>query len=231
MMLQKFAVVSDVHANVEALEAVLKEVDGLELFFLGDFVDYGAEPNEVVETLSERAKGSIIGNHDEAALTGDTSKFNARAAISSKWTRGKLTEKSVAFLKGLPQEMRVRRGGVDFYFTHGSPDDRLWEYVDPRTHSDLFGHYLGKVGVRSIGLGHTHVPYVWREGGGVVFNPGSVGQPRDGDWRASCAVVEVEGPAVEVEVRRVEYDREGAATKIRGAGLPESFADRLGTGD
>ncbi|HYA56752.1 MAG TPA: metallophosphoesterase family protein, partial [Nitrososphaerales archaeon] len=116
------------------------------------------------------------------------------------------------------------------YFTHGSPDDRLWEYVDPRTHSDLFGFYLSKLGVGLIGLGHTHVPYVWKEKGRVVFNPGSVGQPRDGDPRASFAVLSVDEQEVRVGVRRVAYDIKKAASRIREAGLPESHATRLFSG-
>ena len=228
--LQSVAVISDVHANIEALEAALRRVDGMEVYCLGDLVDCGASPNEVVEMIRDGGIKSIVGNHDVAALTGDVSMLNAKAAMSSRWTAGRLTEESTAYLRGLPQELRVRLEGVDVYFAHGSPDDRLWEYVDPRTHSDLFGHYLGRLKAQVIGLGHTHIPYVWREGGRLVFNPGSVGQPRDGDWRASFAVLSVDGGEAAAEVQRVEYDFEKAASKIRAAGLPESFADRLTAG-
>lgn len=229
-MMRIFSVLSDVHANLEALDAVLKEVEGDTLLCLGDFVDYGAQPNEVIEALASRGTKSILGNHDAAALTGDVSLFNPRAAMGSKWTRSRLTPGSAEFLRGLPQEMRLRVEGAEFYFAHGSPDDRLWEYVDPRAHEGLFGYYLAKVEADAMGLGHTHVPYVWRGDKGVVFNPGSVGQPRDGDRRASFAVVRVDGGSVEVDVRRVEYDSGKAASKIREAGLPESFADRLQSG-
>ncbi len=228
--MRKFAVISDVHANLEALTEVLRHLEGTEVYCLGDLVDYGAEPNEVIEMIRKRGVRSIVGNHDVAALTGDTSPFNPRAAMSSKWTSSRLTSDSVAYLRGLPQELRLSFEDVDIYFTHGSPDDRLWEYVDPRTHSELFGYYLGKTRAALIGLGHTHIPYVWKATEGVVFNPGSVGQPRDGDRRAAFAIVEVEGAGVEVELKRVEYDRGKAASKVRAAGLPESFAVRLMTG-
>lgn len=228
--LHTFAVISDVHANLEALEAVLSQTRGTRLFCLGDLVDYGASPNEVVERVGRDAYAVVLGNHDQAALTGDTSLFNMKAAISTRWTTKELTVKSKKYLQGLPRELRTKMEGAKAYFAHGSPDDQLWEYVDPSTHSKLFGHYLAKLGVRLVGLGHTHVPYVWREPGGVVFNPGSVGQPRDGDRRASWAVLGVEGDRVDVEIRRVEYDYEAAASKIRGAGLPEFFADRLSSG-
>jgi diadenosine tetraphosphatase ApaH/serine/threonine PP2A family protein phosphatase len=225
----KFAVISDVHANLEALEAVLLEVDAEDVYCLGDLVDYGAQPNEVIQAVRERRIPCVLGNHDWAALTGDGSMFNARAAMSSVWSRKVLSDGSVEFLRSLPQEMRPELR-VPAYFAHGSPDDRLWEYVDPRTHSDLFGHYLDRAKVRLMGFGHTHIPYVWKEDGRTVFNPGSVGQPRDGDWRASFAEVTLDGRDITVEIRRVEYDREGAAAKIRQAGLPVFFAERLATG-
>ena len=228
--MKSFAVISDVHANLEALEAVLSRVGGYEVVCLGDLVDYGAQPNEVIARVKGAGAKAILGNHDSAALTGDVSMFNPKAAMSSIWTRGRLSEESREYLGALPEELRMTAGGAELYFAHGSPDDHLWEYVDPRTDEGLFGRFLGKLKVRLIGLGHTHVPYVWREGGGVVFNPGSVGQPRDGDPRASYGVVSVGPEEVSVEIRRVEYDVEGAASKIRAAGLPASHADRLASG-
>jgi len=228
--LKELAIISDIHANLEALEAVLLETGGLETICLGDLVDYGANPNEVVELVRKRGIRTIMGNHDWAAVNGDTSMFNPRAAMSSIWTQRNLTRENLEYVRALPSEFRVPFEGPEAYFTHGSPDDRLWEYVDPRTHGDMFGHYLAKLGVALIGLGHTHVPYVWEGEGKIVFNPGSVGQPRDGDARASFALLFVEGKGVRVETRRAEYDIEKAASKIREAGLPESHASRLFAG-
>jgi diadenosine tetraphosphatase ApaH/serine/threonine PP2A family protein phosphatase len=225
----KVAVVSDIHANQEALVAVLGQIGETDVLCLGDLVDYGAEPNEVIALLRDKGVAGLMGNHDYAAISGDTSSFNPKAAMSSIWTKRQLTSNSQSYLRTLPGDLRPKFTPPS-YFTHGSPDDRLWEYVDPRTHSDLFGHYLDKMKVSIIGLGHTHIPYVWREGVKVVFNPGSVGQPRDGDWRASYALLTIIDGGVEVQIRRVEYDVEGAAAKIRNAGLPEFFADRLKSG-
>ncbi len=228
--LRRIAVLSDLHANLEAAREVLGQVSGMEVYCLGDLVDYGASPNEVIDEVRRAGARCVMGNHDWAAVTGDTSQFNPKAAMSCIWTRKQLSIESTEYLRGLDPEFRLSFGGSKTYLTHGSPDDRLWEYVDPRTHSGLFSYYLDRLGVQLIGLGHTHIPYVWEEGGRVVFNPGSVGQPRDGDRRASFAVVSFEGSAVKVEVRRVEYDLEGAASRIREAGLPSSHADRLFAG-
>ena len=171
-----------------------------------------------------------MGNHDYAAVTGETGMFNEKAALAARWTAKVLKGPNLAYLGSLPRERRLRLGETEGYLTHGSPDDTLWEYVDPRTHWQLFGHYLERLRVRFLGLGHTHVPFVSDEAGGTVFNPGSVGQPRDGDRRASYAVVSVVGAAVKVDNFRVEYNYEAAASKIRTAGLPGRFADRLCSG-
>jgi len=225
--MRRVAFLSDIHSNLRALKAVLGELRGEEIVCLGDIVGYGAEPNEVITRLKELGTSSLMGNHDNAVLTGDTSWFNARAAMAVKWTRARLTEESLTYLRGLPLELRVEFENVPTYLTHGSPDDNLREYVDPSTHSELFGHYLSKLGVQLIALGHTHLPFIWEEKVGKVFNPGSVGQPRDQDRRASYAVVTFQGGDASIELRRVEYDCQGAAEEIAKAGLPESLGRRL----
>jgi putative phosphoesterase len=228
--LVEFAVISDIHANLEALSAVLSEMEGLDAYCLGDLVDYGANPNEVVDEVRKRGVVCILGNHDQAAITGDASRMNPMAALSSEWTARNLTSESLTYLKKLPMDLGREFERTKARFFHGSPDDPLWEYVDPSTHRMIFGHYLARLGVGLLGLGHTHVPYVWKDRRGIVFNPGSVGQPRDGDRRASYTLLTAEEGDVDVKVRRVEYDHESAASKIRAAGLPGFFADRLYTG-
>ncbi|QQG49131.1 MAG: metallophosphoesterase family protein [archaeon] len=225
--MEELAFISDVHSNVEALEAVLEKAGGADVYCLGDLVGYGASPNEVVDLLRSRRARCLRGNHDEAALTGNVGGFNSRAAMAALWTRTKLTPASREFIAGLPSQVRSNLGGIDSYLAHGSPDDPLWEYVDPSTHSQVFEHYLRKLSVKIIGLGHSHLPYAWEGGGGLVFNPGSVGQPRDGDPRASYSVLSFEGGHYEVRNFRVEYDVNTSAEKIRKAGLADSLAARL----
>lgn len=225
--MEAFGFISDVHSNLEALESTLRALRGKPIVCLGDIVGYGANPNEVIGLLKDARAVGVLGNHDNAVLTGDFAMLNSRAAMAAKWTADRLSEGARAFLRSLPREIRTEFGGVKAYLTHGSPDDNLWEYVEPATHHDLLEHYLTKQAVALIGLGHTHVPYVWSCASGTVFNPGSVGQPRDGDRRASFAIARFDEGGVEVENRRIEYDCAAAARKIAEAGLPGSLAERL----
>jgi putative phosphoesterase len=226
------AFISDVHSNLEALEAVLDETGKLKVFCAGDIVGYGASPNEVVRILRGVGATCVLGNHDRAALDGDAGEFNPRAAMAAMWTSRQLNDESREFLGSLPTHLSAQVGGKTVYMTHGSPDDPMWEYVRPSTHSDLFDYYLDKVHADVIALGHTHLAFQWRsESGGMVFNPGSVGQPRNGDRRAAFAILSVEGEKVLVEPRLVEYDVERAAKKILESGLPSSLATQLASGE
>jgi len=226
----RVAFISDVHSNLEAIEAVLDEVGKLEVYCCGDIVGYGASPNEVVRVLRDIGATCVMGNHDRAALDGDVGDFNARAGMAAVWTSKHLDDASREFLGSLPKELRTEIWGKRLYMAHGSPDDTMWEYVLPSTHSDLFGYYLEKVGADVMALGHTHLAFQWRGDEGVVFNPGSVGQPRTGDTRASYAILSFEEGKVEVEPRQVGYDIERAAKKILESGLPPSLASQLLSG-
>ena len=228
----RFAFISDVHSNLEALEAVLDEVGKLKVYCCGDIVGYGASPNEVVRILREARAVCVLGNHDQAAITGDVGDFNPRAGMAAVWTSEHVSDDTKAFLGSLPREVRADVGGKRLYMAHGSPDDNMWEYVTPTTHSDLFDYYLKKVDADVIALGHTHQAFEWRgDGGRLVFNPGSVGQPRNGDPRASFAILSVEGGDFQLEIRQVEYDVERAAKKVIESGLPPSLASQLLSGE
>jgi putative phosphoesterase len=228
----RVAFVSDVHSNLEALEAVLDEIGKLKVYCCGDIVGYCASPNEVVRALRDIGAVCVLGNHDQASLSGDVGDFNPRAAMAAIWTSQHISDESRAFLGSLPREVSAEIGGKRLYMTHGSPDDTMWEYVLPSTHSDLFDYYLQKVGADVMALGHTHQAFQWRrDGGGLVFNPGSVGQPRTGDVRASFAILSVEAGEVQLEIRQVEYDVERAAKKIVESGLPPSLASQLFSGE
>ncbi|MGH9920911.1 MAG: metallophosphoesterase family protein [Nitrososphaerales archaeon] len=228
----RVAFISDVHSNLEALEAVLDETAKLRVYCCGDIVGYGASPNEVVRLLQKVGATCVLGNHDSAVVQREVGEFNPRAGVAAMWTSEHISEETREYLQSLPKEVSTEIGGKKVYIVHGSPDDPMWEYVRPTTHVDLFDYYLKKVGADVLAMGHTHLAFEWRsDDGGVVFNPGSVGQPRNGDVRASFAMLTVEDGRVEVEIRQVGYDVQRAAKKILDSGLPASLASQLLSGD
>ena len=238
-------VVSDIHGNLHALQAVLEaEGDRFDtLWCLGDTVGYGARPNECVDIIRERATVTLAGNHDLAVLgTVNVERFGADAARAARWTREVLGAEQEAFLSTLASTATIGLVAM----AHASPRDPVWEYV-----IDGPGAAIALASVPDAQLvlvGHTHVPMSARSVGDRVTgghapagreenldaavrlfaNPGSVGQPRDGDSRASYLVVDSdEDRPVRVEFRRVVYDTALSAKEIVDAGLPQQFADRL----
>ena len=221
------AVLSDVHANLPALQAVLADVDRLTpagIWVAGDLVGYNPWPNEVLQILRDRHARAIRGNHDRAALGGETFRFNELAAAAIRWTRIQLTPGSVGYLKDLDDRTRTTmpEGLVAMY--HGSPRDDD-EYVFPWSADEAL---MQKAGAPFVILGHTHLPMALKFRSGLLVNPGSVGQPRDSDPRASWGLLDLARRSF--TIRRVPYDIDTVATAIRRAGLPTELADRLYAG-
>ena len=227
MPLRRIAFLSDIHGNLEALQAVAPLIEGLPTYCCGDVVGYGANPNEVVEWVSRNCAGCVLGNHDQAVVTGDTEWFNEVAARAIAWTRKRILPDNFRYLSSLQPSLRFQFDGRRYMVVHGSPDDPLHEYVQPLTHRDLFEGYLKDNRADVLALGHTHQPFEVRTPLGVVFNPGSVGQPRNGSPGAFYAVAEVSESSVKVELRSAPYDIDEAASRIYGAGLPRVLGDRL----
>ena len=223
----RVGVVSDIHSNLPALRAVLEELDELApetVICAGDIVGYGANPNECCRCAEESFDHFVQGNHDAAAMSGDTSGMNAYAAAAAMWTHEELDPASRAFLGSIQTSARLgtESGGLSVF--HGSDRNRdeyvYEEHVDP----DI----LTRNDSRFVVLGHTHVPFVRRFPGGLVLNPGAVGQPRDGDPRAAFAVLDTE--ASTCDMMRVEYPVNEASEAILKAGLPMMLAMRLSVG-
>jgi predicted phosphodiesterase len=235
----KWAVVSDVHANAEALRAVLAEIEAQnvdDILCLGDIVGYGASPNEVVRMLRAVGAKCIAGNHDRAAIgVKDPSDFGRMAKRAIGWTKRELCDESRAFLASLPM---IRKHGDEVLLFHGALhpvlNDDLHLSNPARIQKSITALRLGGYGVRVGLFGHTHWPGVWRERDGVLdvvtgetvqiddgahylINPGSVGQPRDGDERASFAIFDT-GERTSRFVR-VDYNRTMAMAKAARAGL------------
>ncbi len=238
------AFISDVHANFEALEAVLRVIDGRRvrrILCLGDIVGYGASPNECLDRVRERCQLVLLGNHDSAASGGpEAARFNPNARAAALWTSRVLTPEHRDYLRGLPLTQRVD----SFWTVHASPaSPRSWEYIFDRFDAEPQFQFFAEP---ACFIGHTHQPAVFeRSPSGCVslppshhrFDPekryivnvGSVGQPRDRDPRA-CFLLLHEG-ALEIEFVRVSYDVERAQQRIREAHLPPVLAARLATGE
>lgn len=236
----KFGVVSDIHANWSALEAVLDDMPPVdEVICLGDVVGYGAEPGRCIDLVRGRGWPTLVGNHDRACTDVDIlAWFNDDAARAIEWTVVRLGQDRLDWLAGLPDSDHL---GGDIVLVHGSPRDHIYEYILDRATAEA---NLELIDGQVCFHGHTHVPGIfrWLEGDLVhnyeigtfmleateLVNPGSVGQPRDGDPDASYGVWD--RGAGTFEFRRVAYDRDAAKKAIRDAGLPERFALRLDVG-
>ena len=238
----RFAILSDLHANLEATEAVLadaREHDCTDFVCLGDVVGYNANPHECLEIVQKMKCPVVKGNHDEqATLTESSRGFNALAEAAINWTRAHLTEQDKEWLRALPLTQQVR----DFTLVHATLDaPEQWGYVFnnldavasfayQETTLCFFGHtHVAGAFVRDDGVKKVKVEQLPIEEAKKYFiNVGSVGQPRDGDWRAAYCIYHVENNVV--EQRRVKYDLATAQKKIIQAGLPRLLADRLELG-
>ena len=240
----RILVMSDVHANLAALDAVLADAAGSWdlIWYLGDLIGYGPNPNECVERLREHEHIALSGNHDWAALGKlDISGFNDEARQAVLWTRDTLTKASFEFLDALPA---LREEG-SFTLAHASPRYPVWEYIlDYKTAAANFQHFSTPYCL----VGHTHVPIliaekednelfvlnptyeetIYLEDTRVIINPGSVGQPRDSDPRAAYALLNLND--LSWEFHRVAYPVEETQAQMRELGLPQSLVSRLAYG-
>ncbi|WP_312911094.1 metallophosphoesterase family protein [Natronosalvus caseinilyticus] len=213
---------ADVHGNLPALEAVLADLPDVDaLICAGDVVGYNPWPAECVERLRDLEVPTVMGNHDRAVARETTFRFNSMAAAGVELARERLTDDQRGWLAELPDERLAFDSQVKIVHGHPADPDR---YTYPR---DFSPRLLEDESV--LVLGHTHVQHVERYAEGVVVNPGSIGQPRDGDPRAAYAVLDLD--ALEVETRRVAYDVERVQQAVAEAGLPEKIGTRLARGE
>jgi len=242
----RYLILSDLHANWEALQAALDDTAGQydEAICCGDLVGYGADPNKVVDWVRANCKIVVRGNHDKACVgLEDLEWFNPVARTAAIWTLQQLTPENADYIRKLPEGPLIH-SGIELF--HGAPFDEDEYLLTAPEAGEAFGYLAARVAF----FGHTHVQggFIWnharvetipsvngkRESMTIdpecayLLNPGSIGQPRDGDPRASCALYDSEGPVV--TYCRTRYDVEGAARKIRDVGLPPILADRLSMG-
>ncbi len=239
-----YLIISDIHANLAALEAVLADAPAYdEIWCLGDLVGYGPNPNECIERIEDLPHISLVGNHDWAVLGKlDLNSFNTDARTANAWTQSELTPAAREYLAGLPTHMEHE----GFYLVHASPREPVWEYIlDANLAYANLAHFSTPICL----VGHTHIPIVFELDEErrrcdtlippfpgplalgphrMILNPGSVGQPRDGDPRASYAMLDAEN--MTWEFRRVAYPVEITQERMRARGLPRRLIERLEMG-
>lgn len=214
-------VVSDIHGNLVALRAVFDAMPAVDaLLCAGDVVGYNPWPGACVDAMRERSVPTVMGNHDRAVAADSAFRFHGAARAGLEVAKERLSPAQREWLAGLPDDRVCFDGQVRVVHGHPRDPDR---YTYPEEVTEAI---LGDEPV--LVLGHTHVQFVETLDAGIVVNPGSVGQPRDGDARAGFAVLDLDRH--EVSTHRVEYDIDRTAAATREAGLPDSLATRLAEG-
>ena len=244
-----YALISDIHANLPALHAVLADIDARKdidaIYHLGDLTGYAPWPNEVVALLRERAIPGISGNYDSTVATdykhcgcrAETPHDEELSHLSFEWTRSHVTPETKKYLASLPFRVDIRPfgghvSGPTITLVHGNQTLNTVYVTEDRP--DSFLEKMAKdIGARSkdiICFGHTHKPWQRTVGGVQFINAGSVGRPKDGDWRACYGLLTIDQSGASVEFVRVPYDVDKAASAIRESDLPSEFAEVLKSG-
>lgn len=245
----KYALISDIHANLPALEAVLADIGGRPdvgaVYHLGDLVGYAPWPNEVVSLITAAGIPGVAGNYDSTVGTDykhcgcryEDPRQEELSHVSYAWTRQHVSAETKTYLAGLPFRVDLlpnggHLAGPRVVLVHGTPtlNTLYWTEDRPDDFCLKMAHHAGVKAGDMIAFGHTHFPW-HREVIGIHFvNAGSVGRPKDGDWRAGYVLADVGQATTGVEFVRVEYDVEAAMRAIRESDLPDEFADYLRTG-
>ena len=245
----RYALLSDIHANLPALRAVFADIDNRAnidaIYHLGDLTGYAPWPNEVVELLRERRIPGLAGNYDSTVATdykhcgcrADSPHEEELSHISYEWTRSHVTPETKEYLASLPFRIDIRPfgghvSGPTITLIHGNQTLNTVYVSEDRPDSFLekMARDIGARGGDIIAFGHTHKPWQRVVGGIQFINTGSVGRPKDGDWRACYVLLSVEASGSRIEFVRVPYDVDEAADAIRVSDLPDDFAEVLKTG-
>lgn len=245
----RYALISDIHANLPALRAVLTDIarqgDEEPIYHLGDLVGYAPWPNEVVEMLSKAAVPGVAGNYDSTVASDykhcgcryEDARQEELSHLSYAWTRGHVSATTKAWLGALPFRIDIRPfgghvAGPTVTLVHGNQTLNTVYVSEDRSDTFLakMGQSLGATAGDVVAFGHTHIAWHRVVDGVHFINTGSVGRPKDGDWRAGYVILTVDGGSIEAEFRRVAYDVEETVKAIVASTLPHEFADYLRTG-
>jgi putative phosphoesterase len=235
----RYAIFSDVHGNLPALEAVLSDIKGQgvsRILHCGDLVGYGPFPNEVINLVKSREISGVMGNYDDGvgferddcgcAYTDDAQRQLGNRSLY--WTKANVTRENKEFLRSLPRGLRFSQGAFKVLLTHGSPR-RINEYLYEDRPEKTFNRLLEVGGCNILVCGHTHLPYHKVIGDRHVVNVGSLGKPKDGDARAAYALLTLD-ESPKVGFRRTAYDVERMAMAIEASDLPREYAEMIRKG-
>jgi predicted phosphodiesterase len=222
--MRRLGLISDLHANVDALTAVLADMPPVEgIVCCGDLVEYYDQPNEVCALVRERGIQCIRGNHDAYTIGRLTPSAVHRAAFRTDWTREVLEDTHLEWLESLGTDLRIDTGAGELWIRHANPwNEEAYLYANAEANLARLDLADGQ----TLAVGHTHRPLHLRVGAGWLLNPGSVGQPRDGNPKASYAVIDLETGAV--EHRRAEYDVAAMQRRLEGQGWDPDIVSILG---
>jgi len=221
----KIALISDIHSNLEALLAVLEEIDKLKIksiFCLGDVVGYSSNSNECLEIIKKRKIPCCMGNHEQAVIKQDTFGFNVYATEAIEWTISNITKENLNFIKTFPEKIEIKIDDIKILMVHGSPFDPINDYVFPNYPLDRIAD---AVDAEVVVMGHTHVPFVKEVKGCLIINCGAVGQPRDHNPDACYLVFGEERRSA--TICRTKYDIKATVNKMANSSLPEFLGRRL----
>jgi putative phosphoesterase len=235
----RIGIFSDIHGNLPALQAVMADISAQKLqtvYCLGDLVGYGASPNEVTDRIRTEGMPTIMGNYDDGVgFDRDECGCAYREAVEKErgersfaWTKAQVTPDNKAFLRTLLPELRFTVDNKRVLLVHGSPR-KINEYLFEDRPLSSFQRLAASSNADIIVFGHTHKPYVKEVDGVMFLNAGSVGKPKDGDWRACYAILEIGDPPT-ATFHRVTYDVKKAAAAIRATELPHEFAADIESG-
>jgi predicted phosphodiesterase len=227
-------VLSDIHSNLPALESILKIADNYHPQFiisLGDYVGYGSYPNECLE-IARKFDIVLMGNHDAAAAVGNAEGFKPDAKFAIEWTSENLNLGNKTFIATFRDFLRFKiipDFNWEVFICHGTPEDYIGNYLMPNTPDHRKIQLVKMTECNVLMTGHTHFPLEFRCDDGIILNPGSVGQPRDGDPRASAMIIDFyqDWQNTKIELIRAEYDILQMATDMRKKGLPHKLSERL----
>jgi putative phosphoesterase len=236
----KLAVFSDIHGNIQGLQAVLKDIDsrGADIVWCGgDLVGYGANPGEVVEAIQRQGIPTIMGNYDDGigyarfacGCDYPNDEAMAHGMKSIAWTKEQTTDAHKAYLRSLPYKIQREIEGHQVVLVHGSPA-QLNEYLFENVADEVFEQHLAATRADVLIFGHTHKPFHKVRGGKHLVNSGSAGKPKHGNPNATYLMLEISRTTINVEIVEVPYDYELAAKAIEATDLPHQFAQMLREG-